>query len=79
MLLASNSVTYTSINACNLTNNTAGSDGSGLNLTGGATVLTNSTFASNQAGGQGGGLLYTQQGFDAGRISSAQPCHASIY
>lgn len=76
MLLASNSVTYTSINACSLTNKTAGLDGAGLNVAGGATVLTNSTFASNQAGGQGGGLSYAQQCFAAGKLSPIQPFQA---
>lgn len=63
MLLTSNDATYTSMNACNITSNSAGSDGGGFRVMGGATMLANSTFGDNSAGGRGGALMYTQQCF----------------
>ena len=67
MLLTSNDATSTSMNACDITSNSAGLDGGGLKVTGGATMLANSTFVNNSAGGQGGALMYTQQCFLPGQ------------
>ena len=63
VLLTSNDATVTRMNACNITSKSAGSDGGGLRVMGGATMLTNSTFVNNSAGGRGGAMMYTQQCF----------------
>lgn len=63
MLLQSSDATYTSINACNVTSNTADQDGGGLHLSGGATIIANSTFFNNTAGRRGGAVLYGEQCF----------------
>lgn len=75
VLLTSNDATYTSMNACSITSNYAGADGGGMTVVGSATVLANTTFADNSAGGQGGALMYTQQCFLPG-VSALDSCAA---
>jgi len=65
--LAANGATLSNITHTEFNSNTAGADGGGLNVTGGATVLTGNIFIGNSAAGLGGAVAYTKQCFFAGK------------
>ena len=65
--LAANGATLSNITNTEFNSNTAGADGGGLNVTGGATVLTRNIFVANSAAGRGGAVAYTKQCFASGK------------
>ena len=88
--LAANGATLSNISDSEFTSNSAGEDGGGLNVTGGATVLTGNTFVGNHAGRQGGAVAYDKQCFTAGTVGalvlfhrnasvSAMPCSKTLH
>ncbi len=68
--LAANGATLSNITDTEFNANTAGAGGGGLNVTGGATVLTGNIFVENSAAGLGGAVAYTKQCFFAGNLGS---------